>query len=81
MPVLPATSTPGRFAATPVPEVTTARISPVRVRAFAFEVTSTGFASLWSPESLTIGVGLRTPPLATVWATDAMPSGVARTLP
>ena len=58
MPVLPATWMPGRFAATPVPSVTTARISPVRTLAFALEVTWTGLAALFSAGSLTIEVGL-----------------------
>src|SRR5436190_18779977 len=72
---------PGRAACVPVPWVTTARISPVSTRAFALEVTSTGPAGLLRFGSLTMLVGERVPPLATVWATEAMPSGVARTLP
>ena len=69
------------LAATPVPEVTTARIRPVRTLAFSFEVTVMGFASLFSAGSLTIDVGLRTPSLATVCATEAIPRGVASTRP
>src|SRR3954470_9722940 len=72
---------PGRAACVPVPCVTTARISPVRILAFSLEVTWTGFALLCRAGSLTTEVGERTPLLATVWATEAMPSGVASTLP
>src|SRR3954451_17424085 len=72
---------PGRGACGPVPWVTTARIRPVRTRALPFEVTSTGPAALFSAASLTMLVGDRVPPLATVWATEGIPSGVASTLP
>ena len=65
----------------PVPLITTWTIRLRRVVATCSEVTRTGCAVGRSVRSLTIRVGLRMPPLAIVWATEAISSGVASTWP
>ena len=81
MPVLPATWASGIAPAVPVPPVTTPTISSVSSSAIFFDITRTGFASGRSFLLATIEVGSRTPPLAIVWATLAICSGVASTSP
>ena len=64
----------------PVPVVTTPIIRPRSVAAVSAEVTRTGCGG--RPQRAVADqrtVGLRTPPLAIAWATDAISSGVAST--
>src|SRR3954469_22461852 len=75
VPVLPATWMPGMAAARPVPPLTTAiimlRTSPATL------ALTTRLRGLRPPASHGL---IRTPWLAIVWATEAMPSGVALSL-
>src|SRR5689334_1363217 len=75
VPVLPATWMPGIAAARPVPPLTTAIIIE-RTSAATFALI-TRLRGLRPPA--THGL-MRTPLLAIVWATEAMPSGVALSL-
>ena len=77
MPVLPATFTFGSAAAVPVPYSTTSTISSSSVRATRRFVTRTERPL---PPGRSEGT-VRSPPAATVCATDAITSGVASTLP
>ena len=77
VPVLPATTPEPSAADTPVPRATTATMSFLIVCAVCVEMTRRGGASC--PGRI---VGVRwIPSLAIAWATIAICSGVARTLP
>ena len=77
VPVLPATTTPGIWAAVPVPSCTTAIIICCTSCATRGLVTCTN-CGFWSAASVGIG---RFPPIAIVAATSAISSGVVSTSP